>query len=422
MSVFKKTLLVLLILSIVFVAIPRAEASSYFFKFTSEKAEFVDTFGKMYALPHSPIVEKGDYLVPLRSVVEAAGGKVTYISKTHLVKLIYGERYAEVALLNGKGSVMGHDFHFVTKPFVVKGRTIISVHFVAKLFNGSVFIRDSQCVLNFYRIFSAKDVLGNKILLKKEPNRIVSLAPNLTEILFAIGAGSKVVGVSNYSDFPKAALSKPKVGGFFNPSIEKIFALNPDVVFVARGTPLTTINKLKSLGINVFVSDPHNINDIYDLILAVGKITGNVEESVKLVSAMKSEEKKILKSVSRIPINKRKKVYVEIWNNPEMSVGKNTFIDSLIKEAGGINITESAKGNWPVMNNEAIIKANPDVIILLYKGNVNEVKSRPGWNTISAVKNNRIFIENPDIFERPGPRIIEALKILFDILYGHTGG
>ena len=190
---------------------------------------------------------------------------------------------------------------------------------------------------------------------------------------------------------------------------------------VARGTPLSVIDKLRSLGISVFTSDPKTIHDIYNLILTVGELTGNVKESVSLVNKMKSEESAVLKKTEKISMSKRLKVYVEIWNNPKMSAGKDTFIDSLIKEAGGINIAENAKGSWPVMSDESIIKANPDVIILLYRGDIKQIESRPGWKTINAVKNHRIYIEDPDIFERPGPRIIQALVKLYGILYGNNG-
>jgi len=399
-----------------------AQASSYTYNFTAGKRAFVDIFGKTYSLPDAPIVKEGVYFVPLRAVVEDAGGSVQYIPDVRAVKLSYGKNRGYLLIGKRYATVNDKLFQMKAPSFIERNRTMIDVRYIAALFGGTANIQGKNCALVFYRVFIGEDVLKNRVVLYSEPERIVSLAPNLTEILFAIGAGNRVVGVSSYSDYPEVALQKPKVGGFFNPSIEKIFALNPELVLVARGTPLSVINKLKSLHIHVFTSDPHTIKDIYNLILTVGRLTGNVKESIQVVQKMRAVESNIVAKVNKIPLNKRKKVYIEIWNSPKMSAGKDTFIDALIKEAGGVNIAEKAKGNWPIMSDEAIIKANPDVIILLYKGNINAVKNRPGWKDISAVKNNAVYVLNPDIFERPGPRIIQGLVKLYEIMYGSNGG
>ncbi len=399
-----------------------AGASSYAYNFSAGSRTFTDTLGKAYSMPNVPVVKNGVFFVPLRAVVESAGGSVLYIPKTRAVKLSYGKNKGYLLIGRKYATVNGKLFPMKQRSFLERNHTMIDVRYIAALFAGSASVTGEQCSLTFYKIFIGKDALKNEVVLYSEPKRIVSLAPNLTEILFAIGAGSRVVGVSNYSDYPKAALEKPKVGGFFNPSIEKIFALNPDLVLVARGTPFSVINKLKSLHIQVFTSDPHTIKDIYDLILTVGKLTGNVKESLQVVQKMRSIESSIVAKVSKIPLSKRKKVYVEIWNSPKMSIGKGTFIDALIKEAGGVNIAENAKGSWPIMSDEAIIKANPDVIVVLYKGSVDAIKSRPGWSNITAVKNNAIYVLNPDIFERPGPRIVQGLEKLYEIMYGKNGG
>ncbi len=398
-----------------------ANSADYFFAFSSGSEKFYDTLGNVFSSPVKTEMKNGIFLVPLRSAVESAGGTVFYFGKTKSIKLSYGNNSGFIDLRTGKCIVNGNSFYSEVEPFVLNGHTLIDARYVSSLLGGRLAKSKESCKIYFYRIVRFKDALGNTLYLCKEPTRIVSLAPNLTEILFAINAQDKLVGVSNYSDYPESAEKLPKVGGFFNPSIEKIFALNPQLAIIARGTPLSVINKLRSLGIKVFATDPKTIKDVYKLILTMGRITGNVKESVSLVNKMKSEERTILKKTGKIPMSKRLKVYVEIWNNPKMSAGKGTFIDSLIKEAGGINIAENAKGSWPVMSDESVIKANPDVIILLYRGDVKQIESRPGWNTINAVKNHRIYVENPDIFERPGPRITDALVKLYNILYGNNG-
>lgn len=412
----KRIIKFVIVTFVVFAIVPIASASSYAFNYATNSNYIIDTAGTKFALPYNPFVKENVFYVPLRATVESAGGIVTYNKKDKSILLKYGSRVGKIALGKSVGTVNSKTFVFARKLFVIKGRTAVDVRFVALLFNGIAKLNKDSCTITFYPIFTGKDVLNNKVVLYKEPKRIVSLAPNLTEILYAIGASNKIVGVSNYSNYPEDAKSKPKVGGFFAPSIEKIFALSPDIVLIARGTPLTVISKLKELGSQVYTSDPHTINDIYNLISIVGRITGNVKESSTLIKKLKLTEKSVVDKVKSI--SHKKKVYVEIWNKPQMSVGKNTFINSLIDEAGGINITANLKGNWPIVNSEYIIKENPDVIILLYPCSKKEIENRPGWNTINAVKNGNIFIENPDIFERPGPRIIEGLVTMYNILYG----
>ena len=412
----KRIITVVIVAFVIFTTVPIASASSYAFNYSTNSSFITDTIGNKFALPYSPFVKGNVFYVPLRATVESAGGVVTYNKKDRSILLKYGNRVGKLTLGKSVGTVNNVPFAFARELFVIKGRTAVNVYFIALLFNGKVKLRRDICTITFYPIFAQKDALNNNVVLYREPKRIVSLAPNLTEILYAIGASNKIVGVSNYSDYPEDVKNKPKVGGFFTPSIEKIFALSPDIVLIARGTPLTVINKFKELGLRVYTSDPHTINDIYNLISTVGRITGNIKESSMLVKKLRLTEKSIIEKVKNI--SHKKKVYVEIWNKPKMSVGKDTFINSLISEAGGINITENLKGNWPIVNDEYIIKENPDVIILLYPCSKKEIEKRPGWNTINAVKNGNIFIENPDIFERPGPRIIEGLVTMYNILYG----
>ncbi len=412
----KRIVALVIALFVIFAVVPFTSASSYAFNYSTNSNYIKDTIGNKFTLPYKPFTKRDVFYVPLRASIESAGGIVKYNREYKSILLKYGNRTGKLTLGKTIGTVNNTPFTFVRKLFVIKGRTAVDVRFVTLLLNGKVKLSSGTCSITFYPILNKKDALNNSVILYKEPKRIVSLAPNLTEILYAIGASNKIVGVSNYSDYPEDAKSKLKVGGFFTPSIEKIFALSPDVILVARGTPLTVINKFKELGLQMYTSDPHTIGDIYNLISTIGRITGNIKESNILVKKMRATERSITDKVKNI--SHKKKVYVEMWNNPKMSVGKNTFINSLINEAGGINITANLKGDWPMINSEYIIKENPDVIILLYPYSKKEIEKRPGWNTINAVKNGNIFVENPDIFERPGPRIIDGLVTLYNILYG----
>lgn len=167
--------------------------------------------------------------------------------------------------------------------------------------------------------------------------------------------------------------------------------------------------------IDVLAYDPKNLDDLFNLIITVGKITDKREEAYNLVSKMKEKRDSIIEKAEKL---KKKKVYLEIWNNPYMSVGENTYLNKLIEDAGGINIAKKAKGDWPILSQEFIITENPEVIIIAYMGqNIEEVLKRPGWENIDAVKNKRIYYINPDLIYRLGPRIIDGMEELFNLIH-----
>ena len=172
------------------------------------------------------------------------------------------------------------------------------------------------------------------------------------------------------------------------------------------------------MGIKTLAFDPRSIEDVFFLIKLIGDITDHPDEANELLFSLREKRKKIDDEVKRF---EKKKVYLEIWNNPYMSVGKNTFVGKLIEEAGGINIAEDAKGDWPILSQEYIIKENPQIIILGYMGaDPGDVKKRPGWKNIDAVKNGRIYTIDPDLIFRPGPRIIDGLYELFRFIHGES--
>jgi len=274
------------------------------------------------------------------------------------------------------------------------------------------------------------DDTGYVITLTRYPEKIVSLAPSNTEILFAIGAGSKVVGVTKYDDYPYNFTAWAKegkitiVGGVVDVSIETVVSLDPDLILAV---PLNgeAVKKLRDLGYNVLVLDPKNINDILKDILLVGRATGYEGKAIALVKSMRLRIDKIINKVAKVEY--KPKVYCEVWNKPLMSAGPGTFIDELIRLAGGVNIFGNASTEWPVVSSESVIKLNPDIIIVpahhgKLRYSIEEIKSRPGWDQINAVKNNRIYIVDSDIFSRPGPRIVDALEILAKILHPELFG
>ncbi len=249
------------------------------------------------------------------------------------------------------------------------------------------------------------------------PERIVSIAPSNTEILFALGLGDKIVGVTDYCDYPEEAKSKPKVGGFYNPSIETIVSLEPDIVFATTGIQTETAENLRDLNITVYQVNINSIEDILIEIQNIGDITGKTNEAEALVSGLRNRINVVEEKTKALPENEKPKVYIEIWTY--WTSGKNTFAYDLIEKAGGKNAFDINQG-WFLTNAENVINANPDVILLAYTGWVvdpEEIKSREGFEFINAVKNDKIFNINPDTIAREGPRIVDSLEEIALILY-----
>lgn len=280
------------------------------------------------------------------------------------------------------------------------------------------------------------------------PQRIVSLSPSNTEILFAIGAGKNVVGVTDYCNYPHELESKvekreiKRVGGYWNPSIKTIISLKPELVLIStahctvktnkcknecsRKCELTSkiANKLNKLGINIVSISPHSIKDVLDNILYIGKSTGKFIEANKLVKELKHRiELVVLKSNT---ISHKPKIYFEVWNDPYISVNSKTWIGNIITLAGGKNIFGNAVSEWPIINSENIIEKNPDLIVFpvipdvpRFWGSFETVKNRPGWKKIGAVKNNLLFEISRDCISRPGPRLVDSLELVSKIITQH---
>ncbi|OGF46996.1 MAG: hypothetical protein A2452_01335 [Candidatus Firestonebacteria bacterium RIFOXYC2_FULL_39_67] len=258
------------------------------------------------------------------------------------------------------------------------------------------------------------DDAGRSALISKEPKRIISLAPSNTEILFMLGLGDKVAGVSNICDYPAEAKKKEKVGDFFSPSLEKILMLKPDLVLAGGGVQKELAIKLSTMGIPVLTLYPKDLNQVLMDAVLVGKAAGKEKEALTLVNSLKER----IKAVKEKAKNRKKpKVYFEIWNQPVTSAGKGSFIDELISLAGGENIFSDIDKTFPEVSVEEIIKRNPGIIITAYmekKGKMKkEITARAGWGSIKAVKEDKVFDDlNPDLLLRSGPRLVDGLEEL----------
>jgi iron complex transport system substrate-binding protein len=268
---------------------------------------------------------------------------------------------------------------------------------------------------------SLTDGLGREITLEKAPQHIVSLAPSNTEILFAVGAGSQVVGRDEFSDYPPEAASIDVIGGSFGEyNVEAIVALEPDLVLAAEINTPELIKQLEDLGLTVYyLANPTTLEGMYTNLETVASLTGH--DATELVDSLKARvaavDEKIMPLSSRIP------VFYEIdATDPTKpwTYGPGTFGDILISRAGGYNIGGIAQDDpYPQLSLEQIVASNPSVIILgdaIWGVTPESVQTRPGWETIPAVQSNSIFPIDDNLISRPGPRLVDGLEQLTKLL------
>ena len=265
--------------------------------------------------------------------------------------------------------------------------------------------------------FAITDQKGRQISFDKTADKIVSLSPANTEILFALGLNERIIGVTQYCNYPEQAKEKTVIGTITDPNIEKIVSLQPGVVFSSTMAK-EPVDKLEQAGIKVVVIDPKNIDEVWQAIQLIGQVTGVESKSNELISNMKSELNTIEQKISTLSQDKRPVVYFEVWHDPIMTAGPKTFINYIIESAGGINLANDSETEWPSYSSEKIIAENPDFIVLGHNGqNTDAMLKRSGWSKVKAVQNKQIIEVDPDVFNRPGPRIVEAVKILAQKLH-----
>jgi len=244
------------------------------------------------------------------------------------------------------------------------------------------------------------DQIGRNITVPDEPRRIVSLAPNITEIIFALGQEHRLVGVTRYSDFPPEAEKLPRVGSYVHLDLEKIVALKPDLcIAIKDGNPIAVAKRLESLKIPVYAVDPRNLETIMQTVLEIGGLINANKEADLLVQNMDLR----IQSVS-----------------PIVSVGTHTFIHGLIVLAGGTNLAEGPIA-YPRFSREQILALSPEVIIITSMARAaifEQVKAEWNkWPHLPAVRNQRIFLEDSNFFDRPTPRLVDGLELLVRLIH-----
>ena len=265
------------------------------------------------------------------------------------------------------------------------------------------------------------DDSGHQVTLAKPAARVVSLAPANTEIAFALGAGAKLVAGTSYDDYPAAAKALPKIGDFASPSVEKIVSFTPDLVLAAGGIQTGLRAKLEKLGIKVFVVDPTTLDGVYGDLASLGQLLGVSDKATVLVSAMKQRATVVEQKVAGLS---KPTVFVEIYSKPLMTAAKATFIDNLVTLAGGSNVGDAAGTGYPAFSSEVLFKDNPDIYIATTgsMATPGQIAKRSGFSGLKAVKDGRVYVIDDNLLVRPGPRLVDGLEQLAQMIHPEVFG
>ena len=263
------------------------------------------------------------------------------------------------------------------------------------------------------------DSLGRKIELSDAPKRIISLAPSITEILYFIGLGDRLVGVTMFSYYPEEAKKKPKVGPYSEINIERVISLNPDLVIgTADGNNRGDVEMLEEAGIPVYIVNPRNIDQVLHSIEKIGEVCGVNIRTKRLASNLKQ---RVMAVKEKLKMAERPLVLLVINMKPIISVGRGTMHNDLIKLSGGRNMIESQKIPYPKINMEEIIKKRPDVIIIssMERGGEFDKAKREWirWSTLPAVQKGDVYLIDSDLIDRASPRIIQGLEEMAKLIH-----
>lgn len=263
------------------------------------------------------------------------------------------------------------------------------------------------------------DEIGRKLTINNTPLRIVSLAPGITEILYALNLQDKIAGVTSFCNWPREAGQKPKIGGFINPSIEKIISLQPDLILAtADGNRKNIVEQLERLGLTVYVTNPEDTKGMLTSIIHIGEITGSGKNARTLVDGL---QKRLNSVAAKISGKRKPRIFFQIGLDPVITAGHGTLINEVIGLAGGINIAASDTARYPRYSAEGIMAGAPDIILFAPMVHDREfIAVKNFWRNfkeIPAVKNDRIYPIETDLISRASPRIIDAVERMTLIFY-----
>ena len=262
------------------------------------------------------------------------------------------------------------------------------------------------------------DQTGRAVRVPARIERVVSLAPNVTEILYALGVEDRLVGVTHQCNFPLAAAAKPKVGDTLNPSLETLISLKPDLVIgTAEGNRRETIELLERAGIPLYGTHARTVADIFVSIRQLALLMGVPEAGEQVAAGLEARLARLERELAGAP---RPRVLVVIWLDPLITAGGDTFLNDVLRRAGAESVTASLSDSWPRLSLEAVIESNPDYLVLprlhSLQARLDDLRSRPAWRSVRAVEAGRIVWLDEALL-RPGPRIVAAMEDLARALH-----
>lgn len=281
---------------------------------------------------------------------------------------------------------------------------------------------------NWPRIFV--DALGERVALTAPVRRIVTLGPNYAEILFAIGAGDQLIGVTDFCKYPPEAAAKPKVGGIINPNLERILALEPDLLLVSRGIDLQLVHRLQEFDCPVMAFDPQTLEQILELISRLGEVSGQEENAERLVTNLRQRIEQVREQVAASGTRRPRVLLVVSWEGLWVA-GTCSFVNDLLATAGGTNAvaqmsTVPSDRPWPTVTRELVILSDPEVLIFA-GGQASPVgtdrreilhwlRRDRAWANLTAVRTGNLVVLDEDLLTIPGPRVVEGLEVLHQVI------
>jgi iron complex transport system substrate-binding protein len=263
------------------------------------------------------------------------------------------------------------------------------------------------------------DEVGRTVQIPQEVDRVVSLAPNLTEIVFALGNGNHLAGDTDFCDYPPEAVQKPHVGGPVNPNLEEIVALMPDLVLATKSiNRRETVNALDHIGLPVYVTDPHSVEEMIVSVEHLGSALGAEKSAATLAGDMRGRLADLRR---RLAGAAPRRVLFVVWTDPLISIGRDTFIADALRRAGGRSVVET-KAEWPHVSLEEIVRLQPDVLVFAsahakdMQRDIDALRARPGWKNLEAMQHGNVVVVS-DAINRPAPRMVDAIESLARALH-----
>ena len=264
-----------------------------------------------------------------------------------------------------------------------------------------------------------KDEVGRRVRVPQEVNRIVSLGPNLTEIVFALGEGNRLAGDTDYCDYPAEALRKPHVGGAVNPNLEVVVSLMPDLILASKSiNRRETVDALDHIGLPVYVTDPHSVEGMIASVEHIGSAIGVDKSAGALAEKLRARLAELDSRVSGVA---QRRVLFVVWTEPLISVGRNTFIADALRQAGGRSVVDTSV-EWPHVSMEEMVKLQPEFLVFASahtgdaQHDIETLRTRPGWRNLTAIQKSNVVVIS-DAINRPAPRMVDAIEQLARALH-----